>query len=90
MGKLDTEEFYKSKRMFYVNFVENDGFSLLCSTLESLEVHLLLKDVVWLSIFQLLVDILQTMLEDKNFINAIKKASKEVSFKISTEKLLKV
>ena len=82
--------FIQSKKAFYVNFVENDGFSFLCSTLENLEVYLFLKDVVWLSIFQLLVDIFKTMLEDKNFINAIKIASREVSFKNSTEKLLKV
>lgn len=90
MGKVDNEEFVKLKRSFYINFVEKDGFSLLCSTLETLEVQYLLKDVVWLSIFQLLVDILQSMLEDKHFYNTIRKTGKEHAFNNSTEKLLKV
>lgn len=90
MGKVEMDDFIKSKKRFYVNFLENDGFGLLCSTLESLDVTLLLKDVVWLSIFQLLVDILQSMLEDKHFINAVKNTDKEIHVKSSTEKLLTV
>lgn len=48
----------------------------------------LLKDVVWLSIFQLLVDILQLMLEDPYFIGVVNKSKKDVQVKASTAKLV--
>lgn len=50
---------------------------------------LLLKDVVWMSIFQLIVDILQTMLEDNYFISIVNKYKTGTST-IATDKLVTV
>ena len=90
MSPIDSEEFIKIRRVFYQNFVEKDGFSLLCNILENLDVQYALKDVVWISIFLMLVDFLRSMLEDEDFINTIKEMGKEYVINNSTIKVLKV
>jgi len=88
LNKIDMEEFKAQRLTFYKRFNESDGFSLLCSTLETLDVNLLLKDVVWLSIFQIIVDIMQLMLEDNSFISTVNKTKKDTNVKSSTDKLV--
>ena len=87
-NKLDIQDFNKQKKLFYECFTGSGGFNLLCSTLESFEIENILTDVVWLSIFQLCVDILQFMLEDSHFINVINKIQQDIAVARSTEKLV--
>jgi hypothetical protein len=90
MNKIESEEFKNNKIKFYKRFTENDGFGLLCSTLETFEVDSLLKDVVWLSIYQMMIDILQIMLEDKLFISIVSKNKKDENVRRSTTILVSV
>ena len=66
---------------------------MLFRILESLEMKYLFKDVVWLSILQLLIDILQSMVGDQDFINKINETNKVIDkgfLNDSIEKILKV
>ena len=88
MSKKDYEAFFENKRSFFKKFNECDGFPLLCQTLKALKVETILKDVVWLSVFQMLVHILELMLEDKDFTSSIPKSKQEAFFS-STSQLVK-
>mmetsp|Transcript_42103 Transcript_42103/g.48840 ORF Transcript_42103/g.48840 Transcript_42103/m.48840 type:complete len:212 (-) Transcript_42103:4104-4739(-) len=87
MTKEEEDEFKSSKVAFYKRFVEVGGFGLLCSTLESLNPKTILKDVVWLSIFQTILNILHFMLEDNSF-RTILSPEKHEQIKKSTVKLV--
>ena len=77
----ESHRFYKEMESFHEKFLEYDGFSLLCETLSTLKVGLILKDVVWLSIFQMLTQILVKLLEDKEFLKSAAKSKKGSFFK---------
>ena len=87
-SKSDIADFTANKSKFYKRFNENDGFTLLCNTLAGLNTSLILKDVVYLSIYQMMLNILQIMLEDSYFREAVVVTKKGDSVKESTSKLI--
>lgn len=66
----DNEKFIQELAFFQTKFLEYDGFPLLVDTLKQLDVKSALKDVVWLSIFQMITEILMKMVNDINFVEA--------------------
>ena len=69
-SKADRNKFSQEISMFQAKFLEYDGFPLLCGTLKELNVKSALKDVVWLSIFQMITEILMKLLDDTDFVGA--------------------
>ena len=65
--KEEKEAFKDNLIGFYKRFISFDGFLLLCETLLEFDANNILKDVVWLSIFQMTFDILRLMLLDQSF-----------------------
>jgi len=59
----------------------------LCETLIQLNVKNILRDVVWLSIFQMLSQILKTILDDELF-TSLMTSEKEDTFHVSSRKLV--
>lgn len=74
--KKSNTKFIQDLNLFKVKFLESNGFSLLCETLNNLEVKSILKDVVWLSIFQILIQILIEFLQDYDFVAVLSKNKK--------------
>lgn len=77
LSKEDKEAFRENLVKFYKLFNSFDGFIYLCDTLFQFDANKLLKDVVWLSIFQMTYDILRFMLDDPSFKLIINKTGKD-------------
>lgn len=77
LSKEDKEAFRENLVKFYKLFNNFDGFIYLCDTLFQFDANKLLKDVVWLSIFQMTYDILRFMLDDPSFKLIINKTGKD-------------
>jgi hypothetical protein len=67
MSAKENEEHLIQKNIFFKKFSENNGFMYLCQTFIELDVKLIMKDVVWLSIYQQIATILELILEDDLF-----------------------
>jgi hypothetical protein len=66
MTKKETEVFIETKRAFIKKFNELEGFPLLVETLNSLNLENMMKDVVWMSIFQILIRILELLIQEND------------------------
>lgn len=99
MTKKETEDFIETKRSFIKKFNELEGFPLLVETLNSLNLENLMKDVVWVSIFQILVRILELLIQENdsskngkidnlNVIGGVNQKSKKDEFLKATSKLV--
>jgi hypothetical protein len=75
-SKEEKESFKENLISFYKRFNSYDGFTLLCDTLFQFDANKILKDVVWLSIFQTTYDILRFMLQDLSFKTIVSKSEK--------------
>lgn len=73
-SKEEKESFKENLVNFYKRFNGYDGFTLLCETLFQFDANKILKDVVWLSIFQTTFDILRFMLQDLSFKTIVSKS----------------
>jgi len=87
-SKADRTKFSQEISFFQAKFLEYDGFPLLCETLKELNVESALKDVVWLSIFQMITEILMKLLDDIDFVNASLKNKKSKFPKAITKLIL--
>lgn len=67
MSVKENEEYLIQKNTFYKRFSDNNGFMYLCQTFNELDVKMIMKDVVWLSIYQQIATILELILEDQLF-----------------------
>lgn len=83
--KSSNAKFHQELNIFQKKFLECEGFAFLCDTLNELKIKSILKDVVWLSIFQILIQILTKFLQNEEFVEALIKSNKIVFFKSMTK-----